>query len=738
MIRSKYTTLLLLLVLHARAWSQTGWFRADTTSKVRIGELQLRNPWAGGLNAAQFSSMDLNGDGINDLVVFDRTNEKLSTFIGNATTKTYTYAPEYEKRFPTLQNWMLLVDYNNDNIKELFTYTPQGVKVYKQKTVNGTWQWELFSPLLYTQGFSEKINLLVVATDIPALIDVDDDGDLDIVTFEIFGDYAEMHLNQSMEKYGVPDSLDFVRNGNCWGNFIKHLCDDFTIGFDCGASESPSRTNNSTARILHAGNSLLLKDLNGDGKKDMLFGYIACENLAHLINTGTNRVANFSSFVARYPEKDPVFFNVFPAAYSEDIDFDGISDLVAAPNVSTNEGNLIDFASSNWVYHNAGTENIPDYILRQKNFLQDQMIDVGENAAPVFWDIDGDGDKDLLIGTGGTLGDDFRASIWLFTNTGTAQAPVYELTTKNFLQISNSFKLTTIVPQLADFDGNGTIDLGFSGLSSRTIEYRYLPNKALPGQAISLLANEAVTLPLPPEILIGDAPFFYDADKDGDLDLVVGKSLGNISYYLNTGSATKFNLVLQTTEFAGYTVNLAARNASVSVEDINLDGKPEMITTSQQGKIKIHHSGEWGAWTKVDTLLIANTLLQPEAPYLGTFLKAIATDFNGDAKPDLVVGTNAGGIRLFSNILPISPPEQDWSLNVFPNPAQEYIRIHSDKNATLDLFSMHGVQLNDQPIEIKANFENTIAVSSWTPGLYLFRIKDGSGTTLAVKKIIIQ
>ena len=33
----------------------------------------LSQPWAGGLNAAQFNRMDLNGDGIEDLVLFDRT-----------------------------------------------------------------------------------------------------------------------------------------------------------------------------------------------------------------------------------------------------------------------------------------------------------------------------------------------------------------------------------------------------------------------------------------------------------------------------------------------------------------------------------------------------------------------------------------------------------------------------------------------------------------------------------------
>ena len=40
------------------------------------------------------------------------------------------------------------------------------------------------------------------------------------------------------------------------------------------------------------------------------------------------------------------------------------------------------------------------------------------HAGPWIADIDGDGDRDLLVG-------DFPGYFWLFDNTGTDQAPVY-------------------------------------------------------------------------------------------------------------------------------------------------------------------------------------------------------------------------------------------------------------------------------------------------------------------------
>ena len=58
-------------------------------------------PWAGGMNLPQFSEVDLNNDGIMDLVSYDREGDVASTFIngGTAGLVDYDYAKELEKRF---------------------------------------------------------------------------------------------------------------------------------------------------------------------------------------------------------------------------------------------------------------------------------------------------------------------------------------------------------------------------------------------------------------------------------------------------------------------------------------------------------------------------------------------------------------------------------------------------------------------------------------------------------------
>ena len=55
------------------------------TAPVYQNNQLLKFPFTGGLNAPQFSAADLNNDGANDLVIFDRAGNVVLTFINNLT-----------------------------------------------------------------------------------------------------------------------------------------------------------------------------------------------------------------------------------------------------------------------------------------------------------------------------------------------------------------------------------------------------------------------------------------------------------------------------------------------------------------------------------------------------------------------------------------------------------------------------------------------------------------------------
>lgn len=753
-MRTKFTSFFLCLICFyqpSQLLAQQTWFKLDTLTNVSAGGVKMTNPWGGGLNASQYLKMHLNNDADEDLVVYDRTNSKVTTFLAgpdpvNAGKKTFIHAPYYETLFPQVDNWMILADYNGDGLKDLFASTSLGIVVYQQVKTGNVWSWKLVRDVLYTKGFSGNINMQVSGTDIPAITDVDDDGDLDLLTFDFSGTYIELHQNLSMEKFGVRDSLGtqaspvFQRNGDCWGNFHKGELEDFVVGVDCEVVTNSAKREAAPARVLHAGNSILLHDLNGDGTKDLLAGHVSNEHISFLPNSAKGIIANFTGFTDTYPATDPVSMHIFPAAFYEDVDFDGAKDLLVAPSIPANDINLTDFKSSGWYYHNEGTSDKPVFKLVRKNFMQDRMIDVGENAVPTFFDIDGDGDLDMLIGTSGMpVTGGFKGSLWFLKNNGTAAAPDFSVESQDYLQLLSKLSIYNIKPQWADFNGDGVADLGFAATatSNLKLEYRYIPNKGANGTAAQLNLADAVTIALPSELQTGDSPYFYDADGDGDLDLLIGKTQGNIYYYTNTGTNKQYTFKLETDSFAGVGINFAGRFAQVAVTDFDLDGKPDLATVDHTGTIRVFNNADWGKWTERASAIVSVNG-KPGDVNFGNYLSLAIADLNSDKKPDVAIGNNAGGVRLLTNILPVSvtgvEPGNAGEVKVFPNPSVDFFKVYSSRTGAFDVLTAGGVKMLRNR-SIRANETLQISTAQWPAGLYLVELK--AGNSRVVRKVVV-
>lgn len=696
----------------------------------------LTMPWAGGLNAAQFNTMDLNGDGAEDLVLFDRMANKVITFINSD--NQYIPAPEFENLFPAeITNWLLLRDYNCDGKKDIFTGDVLGIKVYQNVSTGSNLQWKQFlfstgfpgskSTVLMTQGSQNKVNLQLQFDDLPSISDVDGDGDLDIFNIQYAGHTVEFHQNFSVENNLPCDSLEFRRITRSWGNFRECDCGVFAFdGQDCPP--------NSGGRTKHAGGkSLLALDYNGDQQQDLLFSEAECTRLFVLPNDGDTSGPVINRFTS-FPQSTPVNFVLFPAAFYEDVDFDGKKDLIATPNIFTKEFINIDLEESVWFYKNTGTNTHPSFSYVQRDFLQDHMIDVGDNAVPAFADYDGDGDFDLFISRHTSL--EYTSTLFLYENTGSPSAPAFKLISEDYLGFSTS-RFYNVRIQFYDINNDQTTDLVFSATSfdNAGTELYYVNNQS----QTSLDFNGASIRPLDFSLTSSENICIADVDQDGLADILAGRSEGNLEFWKNEGVAGTPSFVLEDEAYLGLDGSTLRQNISCAAADLDGDGKTDLLVGDQNGKLGVISDFRNFAANEImpEYNIIFNTALEAysDKNLGGKIWPAVANIYNSN-KPTVVVGNVLGGIHILTHDEGKSLPEEP-EVSVYPNPVadKEILNIQADRAGVMQIISALGQQVS-HAVMMNANETYLYTLPPLASGLYLvhFTVKDKSTTVRFVIK----
>lgn len=365
--------------------------------KVEAFGKYYKFPWAGGLNTPQFSTMDLNGDNIKDLFVFDRDGFVVKTFInrGKPNTIDYTYNAEYESAYPLMKDYALGYDYNSDGKTDIFTSfngdfmvyknvssgpkpEDQEFKLQKYKSPFDSTKYVDFLSHKYYLGTNKYIytNVFNTNADIPGLVDIDDDGDMDILAFGNNANSISLYRNISQETYGRPDSLDFRWENGCWGHFAE---DNASFRLYFGACKSGGSTVSASNPITrkrgsrHTGSTILIQDFDDNGLKDIVLGDVSFNSLLVAFNNGTKADAKMTAQDTAYPRYNKsVDVQTFPAAYYFDFNNDGVKDFVTAPN-STEL-----FSNINQVHYyenlNRNDSSVLDF--KGNDFLVNDMIDL--------------------------------------------------------------------------------------------------------------------------------------------------------------------------------------------------------------------------------------------------------------------------------------------------------------------------------------------------------------------------
>ncbi len=759
-------TFLILPGLHAQYDLPFGFEKKYTIAVAdSLGDV-LQNPWAGGMNACQFGEIDLDDDGIRDLVVFDRNGNRIQTWKNQGTPGeiSYTFDPDLAGKLPHFDDWVIFADFNMDGLNDIFTYSKgfAGIKVYRN-TGNPDDMFELVVyPYLKSFQGSGYVNVLVTYVDYPAIFDLDDDGDLDLLTFWGLGSFVEFHLNESMELYGVPDSLIFRKTENCWGRFAEseesntiYLDTCFDRGYQSPhGPEIPPPSGGAGGGALpprHTGSTFLIFDNNGDGLTDLLLGDVDYAAPALLINGGTPRDALMTAHTFTFPDYDtPIDLLSFPLMSLLDLNNDEVKDLIVSPfDPSLVKSKNVD---NTWLYLNQGETNNPDFNLFTKTFLQNEMLDFGAGAVPVFFDHNNDGLQDIVVGNYGYLDSsyyglglnlycDYRAQLALLENTGTAAQPSYQLKTTNYMNLPDYFpehgKPYAAVPSFGDLDGDGDEDM-LMGNAEGTLFY--FENIAPSGQP----ADFQLIDPSYQDLDAGSfsAPQLFDLDNDGLKDLAIGKRNGTISWYRNIGSAAspEFTLVTDTLGM----VDVRDPNLSVfgfCIPHFYRDetGNVHLFAGSEFGEIYYYNNINDNIEGKF-SLVMKNYLWIDEG-----LRSAVAIgNLNDDLYPEMLLGNYSGGLSYFSGTIP--PPaivEDEWDetteIRIYPNPARDHVYIDFPKTSDVKIFKISIMDFTGKEIQTIFDQQKQIDVRNMKDGIYLFCfwIDSPNGLKKKTVKVII-
>ena len=335
--------------------------------------------------------IDLNGDGIKDFLYGDVSYTNLIALYNNRSQNSLHHDSigSQDLFFPSnttpanfiYQPAAYYVDMNNDGKKELLctTNAPTGVK-----SVNNVWTYSNSSttstPIFNYEGnnnfplYQETIDFGTRSA--PMLIDIDNDGDKDLIV-ATNGDYAQT--------YNYNDRLVLYKNINSDIKPIYVLAD--------------------TNFLMLSKDTAVLNmqptfgDLNNDGKQDMMIGD-ANGYLLYYINqsSGTNY-----SFQLQSRQYANIAVPGYAAPQLFDLNKDSLLDLII--------GNKFGYVQ---YYQNTGTKSSPQFSnVPTINFLGGIKINkitvkatsLGNDtsltgyATPHVCDLDGDGNYEMLVGS---------------------------------------------------------------------------------------------------------------------------------------------------------------------------------------------------------------------------------------------------------------------------------------------------------------------------------------------------
>ena len=557
--------LLLLLALAPLATSAQTFTREAAPFPVHRDGAPVAHPFVGGFFEPRPALLDLDADGDADLVL-NVGGAGLQLFRRGADGWTWE-----TDRLGGIEpgNWSAFADLDGDGDLDLLTRgNPGRVRYWRNVGTTAEPAFEVGADVL-RDAEGEPVN--VEDSSIPALADLDGDGDADLFAGKADIGTITQYVHEGVDADGVPvfrfvtdrfqDIVIYEENPQCQSATRAAPNLPAPNGPGPGLGGRPSGRGS-----MHGANAIAIQDLDGDGAEELFWGDFFAPSLFFYRNTGSDVDPRLVLETDRFPVGQPLTSGGYNAPTYGDVDGDGDADLL----VGVQRGLCFQSrtAVSNLIYfENAGSAESADLRLRTDRLLD--ALDLGSRSTVALADLDGDGDLDLVLGNEIDPDDTSRANLVRYENVGTASRPAFELRDDDWLALAYDFG--AYAPVFGDLDGDGDLDLLVGGFNGRFALLRNVGTDAAPEFEREDDRFQNVDVGQYARGALGDL------DGDGDLDLVLGTAEGEILVYENVGSASAPRFEPAAPVEAG------RRRTTPALGDLDGDGRPEIVAGTSAG-----------------------------------------------------------------------------------------------------------------------------------------------------------